>query len=476
VAAVLLELAVSGRYSYQRDELYFLVCGQHLAFGYVDQPPLAPALARLSAELFGTSSLAGLRVIPALCLGLLVGLTAAMARHLGAGNLGRILAGLACATSSEYLAAAHVLTTTILDYSFWALTLYFTVGLLASQDVRWWPAIGLAVGVGLDAKWNVGFLVVGLVIALAVSGSRQLLFNRYALAAGFIAIGVGSPDLIWQALHGWPNIAVFRALQATASHNRVVFWPVQVTYTGIALTPVWIAGVVWCLRNPAAARFRALGVAAVLVLALVFAGGGKPYYCGGIFTVLFAAGAVPLEHFVSKRRGLRRSGVAAGAIVLSGLVFLPLAIPVLSARVLETSRLRHIAYPVDDANWPGLVRVVAGAYFALPGAERSSTTLLTGNYSQAGALDVLGRSSGLPVAYDGQNNYWSWGPPHVADRSVLAVGVDPDLLRRFFKSVRRVAVLAQSGIGYIGAPVPVYFATGLREPWPAAWPAFKSSV
>src|SRR5260370_28689727 len=80
-AAVAAEMAVSARYGYSRDELYFLSAGQHPAFGYVDQPPLTPLLARITAALTG-NTLAGLRILPALSLAALLVMTAAMSRPL----------------------------------------------------------------------------------------------------------------------------------------------------------------------------------------------------------------------------------------------------------------------------------------------------------------------------------------------------------------------------------------------------------
>jgi len=303
LGAVALELAVSGRYGYVRDELYFLAAGQHLAFGYVDQPALTPVLARVSAVL-GGNSLVGLRVLPALALGAIVMLTAAMSRLLGAGRIGQMLAALAAATCGEYLAAAHELTTTTPDFLFWTVTLYLVTRLLASRDARWWLAIGGCVGVASEAKWNIGFLAVALLAGFLLTGARPLLRSRHLAVGGVIAAVLAAPDLIWQTVHGWPNMAVFSVLQMQAGHNRATYWLAQIIFTGLALTPIWVAGLYWSLRSAQARPFRAVGIGCALVVLLQFVLGGKPYYPGAAYTFLLAAGCVPVERWLSARRPL----------------------------------------------------------------------------------------------------------------------------------------------------------------------------
>src|SRR5271165_956084 len=108
VAFVAFELALSARYGFHRDELYFLACARHLAWGYVDQPPFVPAVARIAVAWFG-SSVVGLRLFPTLAGALTVVLTGCMARELGGGRRAQLLAALAAATSAEEIAALHLL-------------------------------------------------------------------------------------------------------------------------------------------------------------------------------------------------------------------------------------------------------------------------------------------------------------------------------------------------------------------------------
>ena len=199
---------------------------------------------------------------------------------LGAGRTGQLLAALAAATCGEYLGAAHELTTTTPDFLFWTVTLYLVMRLLASRDPRWWLAIGGCVGVASEAKWNIGFLAAALLRGFALTDARSLLRSRYLLMAAVLVAALAAPDLVWQAAHGWPTLQVFRALQAQAWHNRATYWPAQVLFTGLALTPVWVAGLVWALRSAQARAFRPVAIGCAFAVLLQFVLGGKAVLLG----------------------------------------------------------------------------------------------------------------------------------------------------------------------------------------------------
>jgi Dolichyl-phosphate-mannose-protein mannosyltransferase len=471
-----LELAVSGRYGYARDELYFVAAGKHLAFGYVDQPSLTPLIARASAVLTG-NSLVGLRLIPALGLAVLVVVTAAMSRLLGAGRTGQLLAALCAATCGEFVAAMHELTTTMPDFVFWGIVLLLVTKLVVSEDPRWWVPVGAVTGLAAEAKWNIAFLAASLAVGFLATGSRRLLRSRYLVIGCALALALATADVAWQATHGWPNLAVFQALQTQAWHNRATYWPAQVLFTGLALTPVWISGLAWSLRVH---RARPIGLACALAIIAEFVLGGKPYYPGGAYTFLLAAGSAPAERWLAARRPfwgrISPAALAAGAMVASAAAFLPIALPVLPASVLRAVPLQKINYDLgEEIAWPSQVALVAREYHSLPPELRRHTTVLTGNYGEAGAIDRYGSGYGLPQVYSGANTFWLWGPPPVTDTAAIAVNVDPSLLRRDFSRVRQVATF-WNGIGVSddeqGAQI--YLATGLRLSWSRAWPAFRN--
>lgn len=516
------ELTVSARYGYFRDELYFLAAGHHLAFGYVDQPPLTPVVARLS-ELATGDTLIGLRILPAFGLAFLVVATAAMSRMLGASRVGQLLAALAAAVCSEFLGTMHELTTTTLDFVCWVVLILLVMRLLATRNPRWWLAIGGCVGVASEAKWNIAFLVAGLVSGLTLSHDGRRLIRgggRYLLAGGVLAAALAAPDLIWQAAHGWPNLAVYRALQGQAWHNRIIYWPAQILYTGPVLAPIWVSGLAWSLRSPAALaiRYRPIGIACALVIVAQFALGGKPYYPGAAYTFLLAAGVVPTEAWLARRaEALRRPGalrhleavrririsrhrsasfllaafrrspgflpvaflLAAGTLaafmLVGGLIGSLVALPVLPARALHTVPLQKINYDLgEQIAWPKLVAQVADTYRELPAGQRARTAILTGNYGEAGAIDRYGPALGLPRAFSGQTSFWLWGPPPSADTTAIAVNFDPALLHREFAHVTLAGTFTNGlGVADDEQGVRIYIVTGLKSSWAAIWPSFR---
>jgi hypothetical protein len=237
---------------------------------------------------------------------------------------------------------------------------------------------------------------------------------------------------------------------------------------------VWVTGLIWALRSPAARRFRPIAIGCGIVIAMQFVLGGKVYYPGGAYTFLLAAGAVPVEAWLA-RRSLRTRAVAVAALLASGAVMLPVALPVLPARAMHTVPLQKINYDMgEEIGWPAEVALVAREYRALPAAERRVTTILAGNYGEAGALARLGPSDGLPAVYSGANNFWLWGPPPARDVDAIAVNADLRLLRREFTTVRLVATFSNGlGVSDDEEGAQIYVATGLRSSWASAWPQFR---
>ena len=475
-ALAVLLVAFSGRYGYHRDELYFLACGQHLAWGYPDQPPLVPLLAWLMSSLDATS-LVLLRLPSALASAVLVIVTSLLARELGGGRAAQVLAAASISVASVVLGAGHLLSTTTFALPVWAGLCWLIVRILRTGDGRLWLAVGVLAGAGLLDSDLVVFLMFAVVTGLAIAGPRWPLRSGWLYAGGLIALVMWLPYLIWQAQHGWPELAISRAIASGGSGTSAPRWallPEQLVLASPYLAAVWLTGLVRLLRGGALRWCRALGVA-YLVLAVVFlVTGGKPYYLAGMFPLLFAAGAQPVVDWARRGRRRLRAGLVGAALVLS-LTALPVVLPIVPVGSVRHTPVVALNYDAGETiGWPDYVREIAAVYHALPPAQRASAIVLGSNYGEAGAVNRFGRADGLPAAYGVQNGYWYWGPPPASATTAVAVGFSRAALAPDCGTLRLASRLDNHvGVANDEQDAPVWICSALRAPWPALWPRLR---
>ena len=470
---VLLTLAFSGRYGFHRDELYYLASGQHLSWGYVDFPPFTPLLALADHALLGTS-LVGLRVLPILAGGAVVALASLIARELGGGRFAQILAAVLTAASPLYLGANLLFQTVTFEQLWMAVAFFLIARLLRTDDPRLWLLAGLVLGLGLMTKYTVLDVGLGIAVGVILTRARHHLATPWPWLAAGIALAMLVPNLVWQAQHGWPTL---QYLQNHQADNRREFpLPVFLTQTllfiGPLVVPVFVAGVYYLFR---AARYRMLGWTVLVVLLTLLGLGGKTYYFGPVYVLLYAAGGVQVEDTIRRRLSRRWVLAALGAAVAIDLLPLPIGIPILPEATMAQTPLWQIRSDYADmVGWPELVTAVGNAWSAIPAADQKNTVIVTENYGEAGAIDFLSGTSGLPHALSGHLTYYFWKPPHVDAAQVLAVGFDYDFLAAHFGSVVQVGNLSNhDGIRNQEYGRKIYLCTLPLNSLDAMWPGLK---
>jgi 4-amino-4-deoxy-L-arabinose transferase-like glycosyltransferase len=454
-------LGYATRYGPHRDELYFVSAGHHLQWGYPDQPPLTPLVARLADQL-APGSLLALRLIPALIAGAVVLLNAGLARELGGDRRAQWLTALTVALGSGLLAGGHLLSTTTLDIFFWTVLIRLVVGVLHRDDPRGWLPAGLVAGIGLENKSLVGPLAAALVLGIAVTPAvRHHLRSPWLWGGGALALLLVLPNLWWQAAHGWPQATLAADIRdeyggAGGLAQLFVGQLVMVSLLGAVLIGV---GLVALWRRPEWSFARPVAVAYPILMVFFAVTGGKEYYLIGILSPLVAAGAV----VVSRRWTLAKLVPFTVALVVLAALPIPAMLPVLSAKDYNDSAFSDINDTnLDTIGWPAVVDQVRAAVAALPAEQRRTAVVLTINYGEAGALEWYGN---VPPVYSGHNGFGDWGPPPATAGPVIYVGDDvPSALT----GCERKATL-DTGVDNEENGHGIWVCAGPRGSWAAVW-------
>jgi 4-amino-4-deoxy-L-arabinose transferase-like glycosyltransferase len=472
-ALFLLLVATSGNYGFHRDELYFIVSGQHPDYGYPDQPLFTPLIVQALFWL-GHGSIVVVRLASSAAAALTVVVVASIAGLFGGNTRARLLAALAWAVSAMSLVTGHMVSTTTFDVSATALVTYCLLRAILREQPRWVMIAGAVLGAGLLSKLLIG-IVVGILIAAYVAiGPRRVLATWNSLWGVLLALAGVAPYAIWQSLHDWPQLAVSRAItQSGAEGGRVGVIPFQLLLLSPVLVPILISGIVRMMRTR---PLRPFVIAYLVVLVFLILSSGKAYYAAGLLPAIAAAGAVATEGWVS--RGAAPSNVAIRrrrvtiALCLAFAINAVIGLAILPPQLLKSTGIEALNPDAgEQVGWPGFVNTVNHVYKQIPSDQRKRAVIFASNYGEAGAVDVYGKRFGLPSAFSGHNAFSLWGPPS-GNGPVILIGIGPTAeVNKGFDGCR-VAAQINNGIGLDngeqGAIIQLCKSPAL--PWSRLWP------
>ncbi|MEO9151071.1 MAG: glycosyltransferase family 39 protein [Lapillicoccus sp.] len=458
--------ATSAGYGYHRDELYFRMLQP--GWGYVDQPPLTPLLARLTASVVDQPW--AMRVPATIAALATVLLVALLTREVGGGGRAQALAAWGYAFAAFPLVFGHLLLTVTPDLLAWSAVALLVVRAVLRDEGRAWLWAGVVAGAATWNKFLIVLLVVSLAAGLVAVGPRRLPW-RWVVAGVVAGALVASPNLLYQATHGWPQLTMGR--QLGAGHGSEIR-PQLVPFLGLLLGPplvvVWGAGWWGLLRRPEWRRMRFLAVAFPVLVVLSLVAGAQVYYPLGLLTVLYAVGCVPAARVSPSWWVTLRI-----AVVVNALVSAVIALPLVPLGVLGSTPVPGINQAArDQVGWPAYVAQVARVRDGLPAGERGSAIVIAGNYGEAGALDRYGPATGLPLPLSGHNALWSERQP--PPTRVTAIVVSEGAVRTA-ETVATCTVVAHldNGVDVDNEEQdqPIALCRNPTRTWLDAWPAFR---
>jgi hypothetical protein len=507
VFKLLLHFTFNSNYGYFRDELYFIACGEHLAWGYPDHAPFVALMAKTSRVLFG-DSLFALRLFPALAGAFKVFLTAALVKEFGGKKFAAFLACLCVLCAPIYLAIDDLFSMNSLEPVFWMLCVYFAVKAIGSPRVSKgaeleanksqsantslnWIPFGIFAGLGLMNKHSMLFFGFSLVVGLLLTSTRKVFLDKYFWFGGVIALLIFLPNIIWQFQNNFATLELLRNVQT--SGKNVVMSPLQFFISQIlgmfpTAFPVWLAGIWFFLADKNGKRFRFLGIAYLVLLALMIYLKAKDYYLAPIYPMLFAAGAIWFEQLIEKVRALRFVKYALPILILvPAIIVAPTVMPILPIETLvryqETIGVKPPKSEVEHASqlqqifseqlgWQEMVAQVADVYNNLPPEDRAKTGIYAGNYGEAGAIDFYGAKYGLPKAISPHQSYFLWGPREYKGEVLILLGASKE---RAEKSCNSVEEKTEVNFAYSESyeQYKIIVCRNTKKPLPEIWQSLK---
>ncbi len=472
-------------YGFFRDELYYLACSRHLAWGYVDQPPLIALIAWMVRATLGDSMMA-LRMLPALAGAFEVALAALIARELGGRKAAQGLAALATLVAPGLLATQSFFSMNAFEPLFWMGCAFLVIRIVKTGDQRLWIGFGVLAGFGLENKHSMLIFGAGVAAGLILTPQRKVFSSPWIWMGGAIAFLLFLPNLLWNIQHHFPFVELqmnIRRSGRDVALSPLVFFGQEILGMNLLALPVWLGGLWFFFVSPAGKPFRALGWAWIFAVGVIVTVSPRVYYLFPAFPILFAAGGVFWESRAHWRRYVWPIGIAASAIVGA-----PFAIPVLSPEnYIRYSKALHFGPPpiethklgplpqlfADRCGWPEMAATIAGVYNSLPPAVRPKTAIFAQNYGEAGAIDQFGPKYGLPAAISGHQSYFLWGPRGYTGESMIVMQGEQKDLESKFAEVRKVARV-ENPYSMPFEHFDVFYCRGLRRPLKEVWPQVKT--
>jgi hypothetical protein len=479
---LVLQIATNGQYGFHRDELQTLDDARHLDWGFVAYPSLTPLIGRVELILFGTS-LTGFRVFSALAMSVIMVLVGLIAKELGGTRHAQLLAAVAAGIVPVSLVQGAVFQYVSFDYLWGVTVTYLLVRLLKSDDPRWWLPIGGVIGLGMETRYTMGVLALGVAVAVLLTPARRWLRSGWLWAGVGLSILVFLPNLIWQAQHHFISREFLSYLHARDLRQGRYdgFFPEQLMVcVNLATAPLALMGLWFYLFHREGQGYRLLGWTFVVSFAIFAVVGSRSYYTAPLYPMLLAGGSVLLAKFVAGLR-LRWArliySVQWGAIIANGTVWALLAMPVapIGSPVWKITSKFYDQFR-EEIGWPDLARSVAGVYNAMPADERVRTGILTGNYGEAGALNLYGPALGLPHAMSLTNSFWYRGYDPRLPSTVIVAGFELEDGQKLFESCV-VAAKNTNAFGVVNEESryhpDILLCRNLRMAWPDYWASHR---
>jgi hypothetical protein len=455
VKLILPFLLQSSLYEPHRDEFLYLAEGRHMAWGFMEVPPLLSVFAWLTNAFGG--GMFWIKLWPSLFGSLTYIIVGKIILLLGGRSFALFLAFLPFVFGG-YLRLFFLFQPNFLEVFFWTMLAYSIIRYIQTAKNKWLYTFGIGAGLGMMSKYSSAFFIVSIVAGLLFTPQRKILFNKHFWCAAIIGLCIFLPNIFWQFQNHLPVVFHMRELQQTQlQYVDTSSFLIDQLLMNLPCVFVWIAGFWFAAFTQKGRQYRFAAWAYIFVIVLLMVLHGKNYYSIGVYPMLLAFGSFYLEQFTLHKKYLRYAFVL--IIFILGLPLVPAALPVASPEkldryyktmkfsktdLLKWEDLQHHPLPQDFADmlgWEEMAQKMSAAYDKLNSAEKKRTILFCDNYGQAGAVNFYAKKYHLPYAYSDNASFLYWLPDSMhIDNIILLTDDQQEMQHDFIKDFSYAAV------------------------------------
>ncbi len=476
-------------YGFFFDELYTIALSRHLAFGYVDLPPLVPALVALSRALLG-ESLFALRIVPALAGSGTLIFVCLITKEFGGKIYAVMLSALVFMFVPLWLSVDSIFCYDSIDQLILAGFLYMLVRYLQSGNRKLWILLGFLAGLACLTKMTILFLGPGFLAALLLTKYRKDLLTPWPWLGAGLCLLMVSPYLLWEVANQWPTLEYWTAYGTNRLYEASLsqYFMNVLVYMNAFFLPLWIFGLYRIFRPLNGVNYGFLALLFLFTLAFMFYLHASARMLAELFIPLIAASAVFVEELLTGARWKSWMRTLPVVYLLSaGIFVLPTSLPILPIEsVYNLPRSVKFWYqsirefnsdsgyaPImltGRVGWESFVQDVAEVYDQLPPEERAVAGIYADWYPTAGAIDMYGPQYGLPHAVSGSLTYYLWGPGDTFWDVMIIIVNRSNYLSMFFDECEQSAIVGDD----LQNQLYVYVCKNPNLPVDVIWPNLKN--
>lgn len=406
-------------YDLHRDEYLHLDQANHLAWGFQSVPPVTSWIAFIIKVL--GNNLFWVKFFPAL-FGVLTIVVVWKTIEELKGNLFALLLGATCVLLSALLRINFLFQPNSLDILCWTSLYFFFIKYINSNNVKWLYFASVVFAMGFLNKYNIVFLLIGLVPSVLLTDQRKVILRKELYFAIIVGLLLILPNIWWQYNNNFPVFHHLKELADTqlVNVNRLDFLKEQI-YFFIGSMPVIIAALYALLFYKPFEKFKLFFWTLILTLLVFIYFRAKSYYAIGLYPIYISFGAVFLGDILTNSWKKYLQPIL---IVIPVLFYTMLFDKVFSIQSPEYIIQNENAFkklgllrwedgkdhtlPQDYADmlgWKELAKKVDQVLIKLPKSDR--TLILCDNYGQAGAINYYSQNRTLKaVSYNA--DYLNW--------------------------------------------------------------------